>query len=255
MEFIAFVLFSFFLITLEQGLLPIFKDLYDLCAELRSHLIIKAKERLQKRCDLSVGKLIYAAYHPFGKFLNYLGIRCHLQPSDEMKDAEHVVSLADQVAYFVKHLLYYRYRVQLESRELIEDQAQVLNDISLLFPRFEMLPLKLLTEKGAKVPVGLEETFLKRKSRLDYNVAEGHIQVNNERHPVLEGVDQADFLQERWLLNPLSQLDQCILSKVHIVIRTIALRFQFGKMSRQQENVLAIEVLDAREHFLMEFLV
>jgi hypothetical protein len=36
-----------------------------------------------------------------------------------MKDAEHLVSLADQVAYFVKHFLDYGYRVQLESGELI----------------------------------------------------------------------------------------------------------------------------------------
>ena len=70
-----------------------------------------------------------------------------------------------------------------------------------------MLPFKLLTEKGAKDPVRLEKTFLEEKPRLDYHVAEGYIQVNYERHPVLKGVDQADFLQERWLLDPLCQLD------------------------------------------------
>jgi hypothetical protein len=81
-----------------------------------------------------------------------------------------------------------------------------------------MLPFKLLTEKGTKDPVRLEETFLEGKSRLDYHVAEGYIQVYYERHPVLESVDQADFLQERWLLDPLCQLDQCLLSEVDIVI-------------------------------------
>jgi hypothetical protein len=70
-----------------------------------------------------------------------------------------------------------------------------------------MLPFQLLTEKGAKDPVRLEETFLEGNPRLYYHVAEGYIQVNYERNPVLEGVDQADFLQERWLLDPLCQLD------------------------------------------------
>ena len=118
--------------------MPIFKYLYYLCAELRRHLEVKAQQRLQKRGNLSVGKLVNAAHHAFGKFLNYLGVRCHLQPSDEMKDAEHLVSLADLVADFVKHLLDYGYRVQLESRELIEDQAEILHGITLLLPRFEM---------------------------------------------------------------------------------------------------------------------
>jgi len=99
--------------------LPIFKNLNDLCAELRRHLKVKAQQRLQKRGNLSVGKLVNATHHAFGKFLNYLGVGCHLQPSDEMKDAKHLVSLADQVADFVKHLLDYGYRVQLESGELI----------------------------------------------------------------------------------------------------------------------------------------
>ena len=70
-----------------------------------------------------------------------------------MKDAEHLVSLAHQVAYFVKDLLDYGYGVQLESRELIEDQAEILDGISLLLPRLEMLSFKLLSEKGPKVPV------------------------------------------------------------------------------------------------------
>ena len=135
-----------------------------------------------------------------------------------MKDAKHLVSLGDQVADFVKDLLDYGYGVQLESSELIEDQAEILDGISLLLPRLKMLSFKLLSKKGAKISVRLKETFLEGQSRLDYHVAEGHIQVDNERHPVLEGVDQADFLQERWLLDPLCQLDQCLLSKVHIVI-------------------------------------
>jgi hypothetical protein len=135
-----------------------------------------------------------------------------------MKDAEHLISLADEVADFVKDLLDYGYGVKLESRELVEDQTQVLDNISLMLARLEMVSFKLLSEKGPKVPVSLEETFLEGESRLNNNVAEGHIQVDNKRHPVLEGVDQANFLQERLLLDPLCQLDQCLLSEVHIVI-------------------------------------
>ena len=96
-----------------------------------------------------------------------------------MKDAEHLISLANQVADFVKDLLDYGYGVKLESRELIEHQAEILNGISLLLSRLEMLPLKLIREKGPEFPVCLEETFLERESRLDYHVAEGHIQVDD----------------------------------------------------------------------------
>ena len=155
--------------------MPIFKYLNDLCAELRRHLEVKAQQRFQKGGNLSVGKLVNATHHALGKFLNYLGVRCHVQPSDEMKDAEHLVSLADQVADFVKDLLDYGYRVQLESRELIEDQAEILQGITLLLSRFEMLSFELLTEKGAKDSVRLEETFLESKPRLDYHVTEGYI--------------------------------------------------------------------------------
>ena len=81
-----------------------------------------------------------------------------------MKDAEHLVSLGDEVADFVKDLLDYGYGVQLESRELIEDQAEILDGISLLLPRLEMLPFKLISEKGPEVPVRLEETFLEGES-------------------------------------------------------------------------------------------
>jgi hypothetical protein len=81
-----------------------------------------------------------------------------------MKDAEHLVSLTDEVSDFVKDLLDYGYGVQLESRELVEDQAEILDGIALLLARLEILPLKLLSEKGPEVPVRLEETFLEGES-------------------------------------------------------------------------------------------